>query len=306
MQKREMLKLMTAVTLLISAPAMDAAPWVSEAPDHQQVPLNRGDQKSPDPWTSGPDIKGMTATGSFAKLLKTGPVTMFSNGHGKTVGASHRLDKTTSSPSYMDKTMVATNSLDRQLKIASVTIDSDEQEKIVPATNNFDGGLKIHSMMDDSETKEHTTTEGFYRRLKLMPVTTHSNKQSKTLQATKRAQMSMSSSSPDRREKIRKMLSALEELHRSMNSTLSSRITIIPRGNSNGRSSGKKSKMVVTEGNLKSTTVPSVGSSGTSPRTSTDQADPKLLNGKTFKKSLPSTPKKTNKRVCFWKYCSQN
>ncbi|KAL7852786.1 hypothetical protein SRHO_G00185710 [Serrasalmus rhombeus] len=304
MQKGEMLKLMTAVTLLISAPAMDAAPWVSETPDLQQVPLNRGDQKSPDPWTSGPDIKEMTATGSFAKLLKTGPVTMFSSGHRKTVGPSHRLDKTTSSPSYMDKTMVATNNLGRQLKIASLTIDSDEQEKIVPAINSFDGGLK----MDDPETKEHTTTEGnsFYRRLKLTPVTTDSNKQSKTLQATKRAKMSMSSSSPDRREKIMKMLSALEELHRSMNSTLSSRITIIPRGNSNGRSSGKKSKMVVTEGNLKSTTVPSVGSSGTSPRTSTDQADPKLLNGKTFKKSLPSTPKKTNKRVCFWKYCSQN
>ncbi|KAI4900242.1 hypothetical protein NFI96_018165, partial [Prochilodus magdalenae] len=67
-------------------------------------------------------------------------------------------------------------------------------------------------------------------------------------------------------------------------------------GNNNGRSSGKKNKMVVTEGILKSTTVSSVASNGTSPRTSTDQVDPKLLNGKTFKKSFPSTTKKNNKR----------
>ncbi|XP_017312333.2 urotensin II-related peptide [Ictalurus punctatus] len=101
------------------------------------------------------------------------------------------------------------------------------------------------------------------------------------------------------------MLSALEELHRSLNNTLNSRLTIIKRGNSNSRNSGKKNKML-TEGNVKSTTVSSVVSKGASPRASTDQVDPKLLNGKAFKKSLPSTPKKTNKRVCFWKYCSQN
>lgn len=47
---------------------------------------------------------------------------------------------------------------------------------------------------------------------------------------------------------------------------------------------------------MKSTTVSSVVSKGASPRTSTDQVDPKLLNGKAFKKSLPSTPKRTNKR----------
>lgn len=47
---------------------------------------------------------------------------------------------------------------------------------------------------------------------------------------------------------------------------------------------------------MKSTTVSSVVSKGASPRASTDQVEPKLLNGKAFKKSLPSTPKKTNKR----------
>lgn len=47
---------------------------------------------------------------------------------------------------------------------------------------------------------------------------------------------------------------------------------------------------------MKSTTVSSVVSKGASPKASTDQVDSKLMNGKTFKKSLPSTPKKTNKR----------
>ncbi|NP_001076411.1 urotensin II-related peptide precursor [Danio rerio] len=108
-------------------------------------------------------------------------------------------------------------------------------------------------------------------------------------------------SDPGPPEELLKMLSALEELHKFINSH---RITIITRGNSNGRSTGKKNKMVVTDGNLKSTTATTIDSGGISPKASTDQMDPKL-NGKSFKKSLPST-KKTNKRVCFWKYCSQN
>uniref|UniRef100_A0A671RHI6 Uncharacterized LOC107698908 n=1 Tax=Sinocyclocheilus anshuiensis TaxID=1608454 RepID=A0A671RHI6_9TELE len=111
-------------------------------------------------------------------------------------------------------------------------------------------------------------------------------------------------SDPAAREELVKMLSALEELHKLMNSTLSHRITFITRGNSNGRSTGKKNKMTVTDGNLKSTTATSIDGGGISPKASTDQMDPKL-NGKAFKQSLPSA-KKTNKRVCFWKYCSQN
>ncbi|XP_066511853.1 urotensin II-related peptide [Hoplias malabaricus] len=118
--------------------------------------------------------------------------------------------------------------------------------------------------------------------------------------------MSLSTNSPDRRKQIMKILSVLEELHRSMNSTLSSRLTIIPRSNGSGRNLGKKGKMVVTEGSLKSTTMSYVARTSTSPRPSTDQADFKIANGKAFKKSFPTTTKKTNKRVCFWKYCSQN
>ncbi|KAK1802561.1 hypothetical protein P4O66_004216 [Electrophorus voltai] len=91
-----------------------------------------------------------------------------------------------------------------------------------------------------------------------------------------------------------------------MNSTWYSHIAIIPKGNSNNGSLGKKRKMAVTDRNLKSTTVSSVVSSATSSKASTVDAEPKHLNGKVFKKSLPSTTKKTNKRVCFWKYCSQN
>ncbi|KTF89242.1 hypothetical protein cypCar_00021397, partial [Cyprinus carpio] len=75
-------------------------------------------------------------------------------------------------------------------------------------------------------------------------------------------------------------------------------------GNSNGRSTGKKNKMPVTDGNMKSTTATTIDSGEISPKASTDQMDPKL-SGKAIKKSLPSA-KKTNKRVCFWKYCSQN
>ncbi|KAG9262157.1 hypothetical protein AMEX_G23888 [Astyanax mexicanus] len=302
MQKGEMLKFLTALTLLISAPAMDAAPLISELPDLHQVSLNGGDPKLTDPWTSSPDIQAMTATSSLAKLLKTEPALTNSNRNEKTAGASHRSDKTTSS-SY-----VVTNNLDRQLKIASETILSDELKNTVPARIHFNKRLHTDPVINDPKTKELTTTElhDVYRCLKLTAESTESNKPSKTSSENKRTRTSSSTSEPDRREQIMKMLSVLEELQRAVDSTLSSRITIIPRGINNGRNSGKKSKTVQTDGNLKSTTVSSVGSSGTSPRTSTDQADPKLLNGKAFKKSLPSTPKKTNKRVCFWKYCSQN
>ncbi|MCI4393588.1 hypothetical protein PGIGA_G00159180 [Pangasianodon gigas] len=288
MQKGCMLKLMSVVAMLILAPAVDAAPITSEVPDLQQASL-RGDKKPIDPWTNGPDIHDMT---------------MYFDGQEMTVPVrpSGSLDKATSSPHYLDKILAATNSQGQTLKIASVPVDSDGLENIVAATNGLDSQLNLGSVMDDHEIEEHAPMEesSVHKPLKLTPVSVNSNKQSKTLLEGKGAKRNSASSTPDRREKILHMLSALEELHRSLNSTLNSRLTIITRGNSNSRSSGKKSKMI-TEGNMKSTTVSSVVSKGASPRASTD-----LLNGKAFKKSLSSTPKKTNKRVCFWKYCSQN
>ncbi|CAB1418799.1 unnamed protein product [Pleuronectes platessa] len=72
-----------------------------------------------------------------------------------------------------------------------------------------------------------------------------------------------------------KMISALEELHRTLNSTLSSRITLMPRG-------------------LKPTTAPPADS--TASRASSDAVGPGLT-GRNFRKSLPPQNKKTNKRV---------
>lgn len=183
----------------------------------------KGDQKPPDPWTDGPDNRDMTATGSLAKLLMAGSVTTYSNEHEKTEEALHRLNKITSSPRSLDKS--------RHVKIASETSDSEEVEKMPPAPNHSDNHFDLIAR-DDPGTKQHVTTEGnnLYKRLKLTPATTEANKQRKPLLATNRSKMSLSTSSTDRQEKLMKMLSVLEELHRSMNSTLSSRITIVTRG----------------------------------------------------------------------------
>uniref|UniRef100_A0A4W5Q733 Urotensin II-related peptide n=1 Tax=Hucho hucho TaxID=62062 RepID=A0A4W5Q733_9TELE len=165
------------------------------------------------------------------------------------------------------------------------TGDSIVQERTEPSTVNASKLLKtiLMTTIPVGREKTSTPTSSLDRRLEMDPVT----------------------SSPGRRAQILKMLSALEELSRTINSTLSTRMTMMPRGSANGRNSGKKKK-AVNQG-LKTTTVPpvDVGGSVTASWPSTDDID--SLSGRNFKKSLPQQPKKpSNKRVCFWKYCSQN
>ncbi|XP_029612837.1 uncharacterized protein LOC115196291 [Salmo trutta] len=166
------------------------------------------------------------------------------------------------------------------------TGDSTVQERTEPSTVNASKLLKtlLMTSIPVGPEKTSTPTSSLDRRLKMDPVM----------------------SSPDRRAQILKMLSALEELSRTINSTLSTRMTMMPRGSANGRNSGKK-KAVAEADRVKTTTVPpvDVGGSVTASRASTDGID--SLSGRNFKKSLPQQPKKpSNKRVCFWKYCSQN
>ncbi|KAJ0009491.1 hypothetical protein NQD34_001193 [Periophthalmus magnuspinnatus] len=105
-----------------------------------------------------------------------------------------------------------------------------------------------------------------------------------------------------RREQILEMISALEEVHRTINSTLSSRLTFMTKAS--GRHPGKKNRLHPVSDKAaavpKATTAPPAVSNSTVTRLDT------VVPGRNFKKSLPPQHKKPNKRVCFWKYCSQN
>lgn len=266
MCKVDMLKVLTTVALLTVSSVLEAAPMMPGEPDASDG----------DPRRTGVD----EINPARAKLLKTRPMTTFPDGDGKTVGMRvlDEIITATSSQNVRDKTL--DTGLNNLLK--TLTLLSDGHEEIQAS----DGSLKTTSSPDSQRITEK-------------------NRLSEGIGSDKQSQSDPVTGDPDAREELVKMLSALEELHKLVNSTLSHRITFRTRGNSNGRGTGKKNKMqVVTDGNLKSTTATTIDSGGISPKASTDQLDPKL-NGKAFKKSLPSA-KKTNKRVCFWKYCSQN
>ncbi|XP_073698799.1 urotensin II-related peptide [Garra rufa] len=272
MFKVDMLKLLTTVALLTVASVLDAAPLMPGEPDAFGEPAD-GDR-----WRIGTDAaeeNAAQATRIFEKLLKTRPMTTFPDGDGKTVvmKALDEIITVTSRPNVRDKTL--DTGVNNPLK--TLTILSDGHEEI------RDGSLRIDRTTSSPNSQRQTEKNRLFRLSKLID----SNKHGDT--PTSAEQSDPVTGDPDVREELVKMLSALEELHKLMNSTLSHRITFITR---------------VTDGNLKSTTATTIDSGGISPKASTEQMDSKL-NGKSFKKSLPST-KKTNKRVCFWKYCSQN
>ncbi|KAM9829452.1 urotensin II-related peptide [Syngnathus typhle] len=107
----------------------------------------------------------------------------------------------------------------------------------------------------------------------------------------------------EKRGQILKMLSVLERMQRTFNSTLKTRITFLPRANA--RNSGRKNKMAAA---MLSTAPPAAAAAAANSTASGASAGVVVpsLTGRNLRKSLPTQSKKTNKRVCFWKYCSQN
>ncbi|KAF4119137.1 urotensin II-related peptide [Onychostoma macrolepis] len=283
MYKVDTLKLLTTVALLTVASVLDAAPLMPGEPDAFGEPADGDPQRNT-------EENAAQATRIFEKLLKTRPMTTFPDGDGKPI-AMKALDKiitATSSLNIRDKTL--DTGVNNPLKTLILLSDGHEEIR--------DGSLRIDRTTSSPDSQQQTERNRLFRLSKVIDSKEHGDTPSAADQSDP------VTGDPAAREELVKMLSALEELHKLMNSTLSHRITFITRGNSNGRSTGKKNKMTVTDGNLKSTTATTIDGGGISPKASTDQMDPKL-NGKAFKKSLPSA-KKTNKRVCFWKYCSQN
>lgn len=146
------------------------------------------------------------------------------------VRPSGSLDKATNSPHYLDKILAAAKTQGRRLKIPSSSDDSDGLENLVGVTSILGIQPNLGSVTDDPETDERAPAEDSSVHKPLIPPTAGLNKQSKTLVATGGAKRNSPSSPADRREKILHMLSALEELHRSLNSTLNSRLTILTKG----------------------------------------------------------------------------
>ncbi|CAI5637623.1 urotensin II-related peptide [Oreochromis niloticus] len=119
---------------------------------------------------------------------------------------------------------------------------------------------------------------------------------------SKQPRVNSNTAGPGTQAKLQKMVSALEEFHRAFNRTRSSQLTIMPRVSS--RNSGGKDKVLTAaEGAVNPTTACPVLLDSTASKASADVIP--SLTGRNFRKSFPPQTKKTNKRVCFWKYCSQ-
>ncbi|KAK0154688.1 hypothetical protein N1851_003002 [Merluccius polli] len=100
---------------------------------------------------------------------------------------------------------------------------------------------------------------------------------------------------PDKSVQMLRMISALEELYRTVNGTLRRRIAFMPRAS--GRNSAKKNKAgPATEAVARLTTAPPMVSGGTVSRaSSTDDLLPSL-SGRSYRQSMSPQPKKSNKR----------
>ncbi|KAL2102802.1 hypothetical protein ACEWY4_001970 [Coilia grayii] len=311
--------------LLAMMPVTEAAPLEAE---HLRSLTTQGAQtKPPDPSSARPDQiitepaldqtpASQTATISDVPLAVVSQTDIAQpNKHPKRDPMTARPespDKAWMSPGYPETT--------RRIKVFPMSAVPGAAGKTISSTSDFFSSLKT----EDQVTNEPGTVDGASTEnssLDKHPGTSvtmtalvgpgqvvggGSGSGSAAGDRQARGRTGAGGSDPDagRREKMLKMLSLLEEIHRAFNGTLSSRLTLMPRGN--GHSSGKKSKMATAEGAVKTTAAPSTDNSGTAARTSTIQVDPQSLSGKAFKKSLPPSPKKNNKRVCFWKYCSQN
>ncbi|XP_048124507.1 urotensin II-related peptide [Alosa alosa] len=307
--------LMPLLLLLPIVPVTDSAPL--EAVHLHSLPL-QGDQKPPDLWSTSPDTQLTTEPAMDRRIIQT-PASqtksisvMVPPQHITKPNKHMRGDPGTSRPEFRDKTRTPFVILGRRMKTFPVSTAPGVEGKITASTSDFVRPLKTDDQVTGRPSmQEQTGTENssLDKRAKTSAMTTEWVRPGQVGGGVdKRARERVGTDIPDleldRREKILKMLSTLEELYKAFNSTLSSRLTLVPRGN--GRGSGKKGKTAIADGAVKTTAAPSTDSSGTAARSSTAQVNPLSLSGKAFKKSLPPPTKKGNKRVCFWKYCSQN
>ncbi|XP_062373856.1 urotensin II-related peptide [Sardina pilchardus] len=303
--------------LLAIVPVSDSAPL--EAKHLHSLPL-QGDLKPPDLWSTSPDTQLTTEPATDRRINRT-PASqtksisvMVPPQHLTKPDKHLRGDPGTSRPELRDRTRTPFGNLGRRTKTFPVSTAPGVEEKTTSSTSDF---VRPPKTDEDQVTgrpsmQEQAGTENssLDKRAKTSAMTTEWVRPGQVGGGVdRRAREREETDVPDdveleRREKILQMMSTLEELYKAFNSTLSSRLTLVPRGN--GRGSGKKGKTTVADGAVKTTAAPSTDSSGTAARSSTAEVNPLSLSGKAFKKSLPPPTKKGNKRVCFWKYCSQN